>query len=996
MDITNDDAVLFERLASRVLGTDESLRAPAEVIAANELGQNSLWPHGISGDLPVLLVRVVDEELGVVRQVLEAQEYWRLKGLKADIVILNEHPSSYLDEVHSRLTSALDDGPWRTWKHQPGGAFLLRGDAMGQAERTLLQAVAAAVIETDRGDLRAHLARPPQPPQAGVALAVRDAEDAAAAPPDDTPVEIPPLTLPNGFGGFSDEGRGYTIVLEGDQETPAPWVNVIGNERFGTILSAGGSATTWSENSRENRLTPFANDPVIDHSGEAIYVRDDETGRAWSPTPGPMPRNAESGRFSIRHAAGVTRFSRVFNGIAHELDIFVDDREPVRIASLTLTNTTRAARRLSVFGYNDWIMGPPREAESRHVVTEYDADAHAVLARNPYNTDFPGRVGFAAVNEAPASATGNRRAFIGRNGSLAGPLALHEMQLTGEFGAGLDPCAGLHVTITLEPRASRRLVFVLGEGRSRDEAIAMARTYANPDAANASLKRVGAFWDRMLGAIVVHTPDDSFDILMNHWLLYQSLSCRIWTRAGYYQPGGAFGYRDQLQDVMSLLYSAPALTRAQIVKAASRQFVEGDVQHWWHEPSGRGLRSRCSDDLLWLPFVAAEYIRCTGDSALLDEDVPFLTGPPLADDEAEAYGLPQVAPESAPIFEHCRRAIDRSLTSGPHGLPLIGVGDWNDGMNKVGAEGRGESTWLGFFLYTILQDFIPICETRGLDEMAARYRDFARHLASRLEAAWDGEWYRRGYYDDGRPLGSAQNDECAIDSISQSWAMLSGAVPRRFAERALDAVRASLVNRGSRILLLLTPPFDKSDQDPGYIKGYPPGIRENGGQYTHAAVWALMAIARQGNGDEAAELFHMLNPINHTRTPADVARYRTEPYVLDGDVYARPPHDGRGGWSWYTGSAGWLYRAGLESILGLRRTGSTFTVDPCIPSAWDRFSITWTNGRTSYQIVVTNPHRVWKGVTNAKLDGQAIDARAIPLTDDGKSHIVELTMGKPW
>ena len=994
LGVSAEEANLFQRIAGHVLYADASMRPSSTAIRRGNGTRAALWAHGISGDTPIVLLRIEHiEDIAIARRLLQAHEYWRLKQLAVDLVILNERAASYVQDLQVALETAV-----RTRHSHPqvrgdgvkGSVFVLRTDLASPETCAALSSVARVVFVGSRGTLAEQLERRAMPAnvpaRTSQAMPGGNTRGGVAAPAD--------LEFFNGMGGFAADGSEYAITLDAGQTTPAPWINVIANPQFGCQVAADGGGYTWSVNSRENQLTQWSNDPVTDRPGEVLYLCDEDTGELWGPSMAPV--HDGSAPYHVRHGQGYSRFQHHSHEIVLDLLVYVPLEDPIKISRLRIRNSSARRRRLSVTAYVEWVLGTSRGASAPFVVTEIDTQTGAMFARNPWNSAFASRVAFADLAGQQAQWTADRREFLGRHGRLDQPAALTGgLALSGRVGAGYDPCCALQTSLTIEPGQSIEIAFFLGEAAGATQAQELLGRYRDADL-DAVLDGVRDFWDETLGTIRVKTPDRSMDILLNRWLLYQTLVCRIWARSAFYQASGAYGFRDQLQDGMAIVTSQPSITREHLLRAASRQFPEGDVQHWWLPPAGQGVRTRISDDRIWLSYAAAHYLTTTGDTGILDEDVAFIEGGRLDPGQHDAYFQPGISDDTASFFEHCARGLDSSLALGVHGLPLIGTGDWNDGMNRVGEHGRGESVWLGWFLYTTLCAFAPVATARGQSVRAARWTAHAATLREAIEReGWDGSWYRRGYFDDGTPLGSVTNEECRIDSIAQSWSVISGAAGPERALRAMAAVDEQLIRRDDSLALLFTPPFDRTSLDPGYVKGYPPGLRENGGQYTHAAAWAVIAFARQGQADKAVELFSLLNPINRTSTRTAVRRYKVEPYCVAADVYSVAPHIGRGGWTWYTGSAGWLYRAGIEAILGFHLRGEYLLLTPCIPKQWKRFDLTFKYRSSRYEISIINPDGVNRGAAHASLDGVALPAgeSRIPLVDDGGVHQVEMILG---
>jgi cyclic beta-1,2-glucan synthetase len=986
INASESDAQLYTRLAASIIFANDSLRADQAVIIKNQRGQSGLWGYSISGDLPVVLLQIEDSSnIELVKQLIQAHAYWRMKGIMVDLVIWNEDHGGYRQVLQNQIVGLLTPGIAADVKDQPGGIFIRSSDQISNEDRVLFQTVARVVISDRLGSLEEQVSR-----RNKLKTAIAYFSPSKFHASSFTSIAKPTnLQFDNGIGGFSPDGKEYVITTTPEQSTPAPWCNVLANPDFGSIISESGQSYTWIDNAHEFRLTPWNNDPVTDLKGEAFYLRDEESGKFWSPAP--LPCRGIS-LYVTRHGFGYSIFEYSEDGIESTMTVYTDIEAPIKFIVIKIHNKSQRPRRLSVTGYTEWILGDLKAKSQMHVVTEMDVRSGAILARNAYNTEFDNRVVFFDADDVNKTVTADRSEFIGRNGTLSNPDGLNRARLSGRTGAALDPCAAIQIAIDLAEDQEKQIIFRLGAGKNLPDALELIKRFEGSGAAEQALNKVHQFWQQALSAVKVETPDPAINILTNGWLNYQTLASRIWARSGFYQSGGAFGFRDQLQDVLSLLHSKPALVRAQILLCASRQFKEGDVQHWWHPPVGRGVRTTCSDDYLWLPYVTERYVTATGDATILDEVVPYLESRLLNAGEESCYDLPIVSDKQASLYEHCTKAIEHALSFGVHGLPFMGSGDWNDGMDKVGTHGKGESVWLAFFLYKILMQFNTVAQIKNDQRFITICREAGLQLYDNINKnAWDGDWYLRAYFDDGTPLGSAQNEECKIDSIVQSWSVLSGAGEPGRQQKAMDSAERWLVKKDDGIIQLFDPPFNRSALNPGYIKGYVPGVRENGGQYTHAAIWLIMAYAALGDKKRTWELLQLINPLNHGRDAEAMEKYKVEPYVIAADVYAEPLHKGRGGWTWYTGSAGWMYQLLTTSFIGLERKGDKLYFSPCMPEQWDKVKIEYRYISTMYHIELRQARE--NTATKIIINGHEENEDFISLIDDGFVHEVQVTTG---
>jgi len=985
INATESDAQLYNRLAASIIYANAVLRADPAVIQNNYRGQSGLWSHSISGDLPILLLHVFDQEsVELVKQLVQAHAYWRLKGLAVDLVIWNEDHGSYRQFLQEQILGLITSEASRQSQEKLGNIYVKSADQISSEDRLLFESVARIIISDNKGTLLEQVTKQiSEKPLAGLLEA-----KSASQPVQQKNLELPQdLLFFNGTGGFTKKGDEYKIILDKNRTTPAPWVNVIANPLLGTVVSESASAYTWAINAHEYRITPWNNDPVSDTGGEAFYLRDEETGNFWCPSPFPKKSNLP---FLITHGFGYSIFEHSEEGIHSQMTVFVDKDLPVKLVVLKLKNESGRERKLSAAGFLEIILGDVRSKTNMHILSELDTETGALFFRNRYNSAFSERVSFFKVDGGyNFSYTADRSEFIGRNRHLDNPQALHRKKLSGRIGASMDTCAALHVKFDLLNSAEKEIIFMIGSEVNVHEAKNVLQKFSDKDALHQSFQSVKNYWKEIVGAVQVTTPDPALNILANGWLIYQTIACRMVARSGFYQSGGAFGFRDQLQDSLALLHTQPSMAREQILLSASRQFTEGDVQHWWHPPEGRGVRTRCSDDLLWLPFVVARYISTTGDTDILQVPVGFLQSRTLHDGEDSLYDLPVSINETGTLYEHCVRAIKYSHRFGEHGLPLIGAGDWNDGMDRVGNKGKGESVWLAFFLYDVLIKFSTVARNNGDILFAESCNKEAATLQSNIEgSSWDGEWYRRAYFDDGTPLGSKENEECRIDAIAQSWSVLSGAGNDERKKIAMASLDKYLVRRDLKLIQLLDPPFDVKGPNPGYIKGYVPGVRENGGQYSHAAIWSLMAFAELKDREKVWELFSMIQPLNHAKDAGSIATYKVEPYVMAADVYANESHKGRGGWTWYTGSAGWMYQFIIGSLLGIELQNDKLIFNPCFPADWPSVSLTYRYGKSNYHITIFQDSSSEGSVWQREQKGAA--ANIIQLVDDGQDHKVDV------
>ena len=938
--------------------------------------QDGLWKFGISGDIPILTIRIQDpNDDYVIRNMVKAKEFFMLKKCDVDLVILNEEKNAYEKYVKEKIENAIMGGGLAYLINQPNGIFIIEADTMKEEDKNLLLFRSNFILDAGRGKVWQQIEEMEEAFLASIKK-IGDEKAQAIMPKEINHLHIDGQNLKyyNEYGGFSEDGKEYIIAAREGTELPTVWSHILANEKFGTLVTDQLGGFTWSKNSRLNRMTSWNNLPYLDIPSEILYIKDEETGKLWSDS---SFISKEEGDFKITYGLGYAEYFSHNQDILCEEQIFVPKEESVKIRLVKLKNTRPDKRKLKLVYYIKPVLGENEEKANGYIHLQKE-NKHILRMNNLSNTEFKEEVIVGSSLEIK-SFTGNRNFFIG-TGTIKNPEGLQKVMLDGENSLRKDSIIAFQMELELEAFEAKELSIFLAAEETKAEAIAKAELYQKIEYCKNELNEVKKMWFEKMNRLQVKTPVESMNILLNGWLVYQTITSRLWAKSAYYQSGGAFGFRDQLQDTLGLKYIAPEFMKNQILKASRHQFIEGDVEHWWHEETGRGIRTRFSDDLLWLAYVVAEYIKIVGEDSILNLEEPYLIGEVLPEGVDERYDLYLEGDKKESIYWHCIRAIEKALNFGENGLPKIGSGDWNDGFSTVGNKGKGESVWLGFFLYDVLEKWIPICKNKQEEERAARYQEIKEELKKALNReGWDGRWFKRAFMDNGKLLGSVENEECKIDNISQSWAVISGAADNDKQYIAMESLENHLVDKENGIIKLLDPPFEKSDLEPGYIKAYLPGVRENGGQYTHAAIWTILAEAKLGMGNKAEEYFRMINPIEHARTKDAAWKYKVEPYVIAADIYSNKNLAGRGGWTWYTGSSSWMYIAGIQYVLGLNIADGYLWLNPNIASSWREYSIRYKWKETTYQIKVRNPNGKQSGITKMLKNGEEVPDKKIKL-----------------